>query len=188
MNIDNVKIIDCSKEPKSTMAPWTMPTWAPTKTPSFIDRPTPPPRYSAKAKSSTEEIKIETPTEAKDALSGWFDRYKTSTTSTVKTTTEEATTPSKAQVQTLPADWGDKKLAAIRTEARTEDPEEDIEGLKWPKMSTRCPGVIHSDLYGSVFQKPPMLTLRKTEIYLPIRVEIFQTYLRRWYNNNRDNT
>jgi len=130
MNIDNLKIIDCSKEPKSTMAPWTMPTWAPTKAPSFIDRPTPPPRYPAKTKSSTERIKIETATETKDALSAWFDRYKTST---VKTTTEEATTPSKAQVQTLPAGWGDKKVATPRTEPRTEAPEEDIEGIKWPQ-------------------------------------------------------
>ena len=126
MNIENLKIIDCSKEPKSTMAPWTMPTWAPTKAPSFIDRPTPPPRYPVKTKSSTKRIKIETPTEAKDALSAWLDRYKTST---VKTTTEETTTPSKAQVQTLPAGWGDKKVATPRTEARTEAPEEDISGI-----------------------------------------------------------
>ena len=134
MNIDNLKIIDCSKEPKSTMAPWTMPTWAPTKAHSFIDRPTPPPRYPARTKATTEAIKIETSTEAKDVVSGWFNRYATSTTSTVKTTTKETTTPSTAQVQTLPAGWGEKKVATPRTEARTEapaatePPEEDIEG------------------------------------------------------------
>ena len=146
MNIDNLKIIDCSKEPKSTMAPWTMPTWAPTKAPSFIDRPTPPPRYPAKTKATTEAIKIQSSTEAKDAMSAWFDRYKTtSTTSTVKTTTTESTTPSTAAVQTLPAGWGEKKVATPRTEARTEapaatePPEEEIEGIMGSeKLSTRC--------------------------------------------------
>ena len=136
MNIDNLKIIDCSKEPKSTMAPWTMPTWAPTKAPSFIDRPTPPPRYPAKTKATTEAIKIETSTEAKDVVSGWFQRYSTSTmkSTTKQTTTKETTTASKAQVQTLPAGWGEKKVATPRTEPpteappATEPPREEIEG------------------------------------------------------------
>jgi len=135
INIDNLKIIDCSKEPQSTAAPWTKPTWAPTKAPSFIDRPTPPPRIPTKTRPST--VKIETSTkieEEKDIVLGWFQRYSTSTTSTVKTTSEETTTPSKAQVQTLPAGWGDKKVATPRTKiqteaskAATEPPEEDIE-------------------------------------------------------------
>ena len=141
--MDNLKITDCSVEPKNTPAPWTMPTAPPTKL-SFIEKPTPRP---AKTVKTTQ--KIETTTEEeKDIVLGWFQRYSsTSTTSTVKTTTKETTTAPKAVVQTLPAGWGEKKVATPRTEtsaetsteapvataivieAATEPPEDDIEGI-----------------------------------------------------------
>ena len=74
--------------------------------------------YPQAAKKAKKDKDFETPKKSEE-----FDFF-----------TKETTTPSTAQVQTLPAGWGEKKVATPRTEARTEapaatePPEEDIEG------------------------------------------------------------